>query len=349
VSLSEPAAQELADSGQRGAAGPKRVRGGLGRYTAHRLLTAAATLAFVLVVNFFLFRWLPGDPAARYRGVRNISPTELARIREELSAPMVQQFLAYLKDPLQVHAISSWKGEPVWSLIQGRFWPTLILLGSSTVVATVVGVWVGIKAGWNRGSRFDKVSTGVTLVLYATPEFWLGLLLILLFSTGVWIFPGVFPSFGVIAPGLDPWSLEGMLSIAYHTVLPAGALAAVYLAEYSLIMRASMVDEVGQDYLTTARAKGLLDRLVRRRHAVPNASLPTITLIFLNLGFVIGGAITVETVFSYPGLGLLTYEAITENDLALMQALFLIFSFSVLLFNVVADVLIAAIDPRIRT
>jgi peptide/nickel transport system permease protein len=110
-----------------------------------------------------------------------------------------------------------------------------------------------------------------------------------------------------------------------------------------------MVDELGQDYLTTARAKGLMDRLVRRRHAVPNASLPTITLIFLNLGFVIGGAITVETVFSYPGLGLLTFEAVNEKDLVLMQALFLIFSVSILVFNVIADVLIAAIDPRIRT
>jgi peptide/nickel transport system permease protein len=325
------------------------ARGGLGRYTARRLLAAAGTLVFVLLVNFVLFRLVPNDPAARYRGVRNISPEELERIRAELNAPMWNQFVAYLKDPFQLSAVSSWKGEPVWDLIGGRLGPTLVLLGTSTVVATAVGVWIGIRAGWNRGSRFDKTSTGVTLVFYATPEFWLGLLLILLFSTGVWIFPGVFPSFGFISPGVDPWSVEGVLSIAYHTVLPATALAVVYLAEYSLIMRASMVDELGQDYLTTARAKGLMDRMVRRRHAVPNASLPTITLIFLNLGFVIGGAITVETVFSYPGLGLLTWEAIQENDLATLQALFLIFSLSVLLFNVVADVVIAAIDPRIRT
>lgn len=347
MTLSEPTTSP-AEPARRPTRAP-RAAGGLGRFTARRLLTAAATLVFVLLVNFFLFRMLPGDPAARYRGVRNISPEELARIRQELTAPLFDQFVAYIKDPLQLDAISSWKGEPVWDLIGGRFWPTLILIGSSTIVATVVGVWIGIKAGWNRGDRFDRVSTGVTLFFYATPEFWLGLLLIMLFSTGIWIFPGVFPSFGVIAPGLDPLSLEGMLSIAYHTVLPASALAVVYLAEYSLIMRASMVDEVGQDYLTTARAKGLMDRLVRRRHAVPNASLPTITLIFLNLGFVIGGAITVETVFSYPGLGLLTYEAVAENDLALMQALFLIFSLSVLVFNVIADVLIAVIDPRIRT
>lgn len=335
--------------GQPAGARESRAKGGLARYTAWRLVSAAGTLVFVLMVNFFLFRLLPGDPAERYRGVRNISADELARIRDELTAPMFEQFLSYLSDPLQLNAVSSWKGEPVWDLIEGRFWPTLVLIGSSTLLATVIGVWVGIKAGWSRGGRFDKASTGVTLLFYATPEFWLGLIFIMLFSTGVWIFPAVFPSFGVIDPGLDPLSWAGVVSISWHTVLPASALALVYLAEYSLIMRASMVDELGQDYLTTARAKGLMDRMVRRRHAVPNASLPTITLVFLNLGFVIGGAITVETVFSYPGLGLLTWEAITENDLALMQALFLIFSLSVLFFNVVADVVIAAIDPRIRT
>ncbi|MFZ0323894.1 MAG: ABC transporter permease, partial [Actinomycetes bacterium] len=152
---------------------------------------------------------------------------------------------------------------------------------------------------------------------------------------------------GFIGTRLDPLSVQGMLSIAYHTVLPATALAAVYLAEYSLIMRASMVDELGQDYLMTARAKGLMDRAIRRRHAVPNASLPTITLIFLNIGFIIGGAITVETVFSYPGLGLLTYQAVADTDFAVMQALFLVFSLSVLFFNLVADIVIAVIDPRI--
>jgi peptide/nickel transport system permease protein len=188
----------------------------------------------------------------------------------------------------------------------------------------------------------------VTLLFYATPEFWLGLLLIMTFSSGIGPFPSLFPSGGVIDSGVDVLSFEGVRSIAEHTVLPASALAAVYLAEYSLIMRASIVDELGQDYLMTARAKGLMDRAVRRHHAVPNASLPTITLIFLNIGFIIGGAITIETVFSYPGLGLLTYEAVSEQDYVLMQALFLVFTLSVIASNIVADVVIAMMDPRIR-
>ncbi|MDQ3055404.1 MAG: ABC transporter permease [Actinomycetota bacterium] len=340
-----PAASDPAD--ERRVRGPRG--GGLGRFIGYRLLAGLGTLLFVLLFNFFLFRMLPGDPAARYRGVRSINPEDLDRIRDELTAPLPEQFIAYLKDPLALDGISSWKGQPVWDLVSGRAWPTIVLLGTTTVVAVVIGVWVGIKAGWNRGGRFDKVSTAVTLLFYATPEFWLGLLLILFFSTGIGFLPGIFPSGGVIDSGLEPLSFAGIGSIAEHTVLPATALAAVYLAEYSLIMRASMVDELGQDYLMTARAKGMMDRLVRRRHAVPNASLPTITLIFLNIGFIIGGAITVETVFSYPGLGLLTFEAVSEQDYVLMQALFLVFTGSVIVFNIVADILIAVIDPRIRT
>ena len=326
-----------------------RQRGGLGRFIGYRLLAGLGTLVFVLLFNFFLFRMLPGDPAARYRAVKNISAADLARIRAELNAPLLQQFWDYLRDPLALNGISAWKGQPVWDLVGGRAWPTVVLLGASTVVSVLIGVWVGIKAGWNRGSRFDKVSTGVTLLFYATPEFWLGLLLIMCLSSGIGPFPGIFPSGGVIDAGIEPLSFEGIKSIADHTVLPAVALAAVYLAEYSLIMRASMVDELGQDYLMTARAKGMMDHMVRRRHAVPNASLPTITLIFLNIGFIIGGAITVETVFSYPGLGLLTFEAVSEQDFVLMQALFLVFTVSVIVFNIVADIVIAVIDPRIRT
>ena len=325
-----------------------RRRGGLGWFAFRRCLTGLGTMVFVLLFNFVLFQLLPGDPAARYRGVRDVSSEALAQLREELNAPVWEQFVTYIKDPLSLDAISTQYGEPVWDVIRDNFWATVVLLGTATFVATVVGVWIGIRAGWSRGSKFDKGSTGVTLLLYATPEFWLGLILIMLFSSGVGPFPALFPSGTIKDAGVDALSIEGVISIAYHTVLPATALALVYLADYSLIMRASMVDELGQDYLTTARAKGLMDFRIRRRHAVPNASLPTITLIFLNFGFIIGGAITVETVFSYPGLGLLSVEAIDAQDLPLLQALFLFASAAVIAFNIVADILIAVVDPRIR-
>jgi peptide/nickel transport system permease protein len=165
---------------------------------------------------------------------------------------------------------------------------------------------------------------------------------------GVAFIPGIFPIGGIITPGVDPRSPAGWLDIAWHMVLPVTTLMAVYLAEYALVMRASLSDEMGQDYLTVARAKGLMDRDVRRRHAVPNAMLPTITLIFMNLGFVVSGAITVETVFSWPGLGLLSYEALRGPDIALLQAIFLLFSIGVIVANIAADLLYAVLDPRVR-
>jgi peptide/nickel transport system permease protein len=208
---------------------------------------------------------------------------------------------------------------------------------------------LGIRSGWRRGSRFDKVSTATTLTLYAMPEFWLGMILLIVFSTGVGPLPGIFPSGGVISPDVEPDSFAGLLDRLWHLVLPVTTLTLVYLAEYSLVMRSSLIDEMGQDYLTTARAKGLMDKLVRRRHAVPNALLPTITLVFLNIGFVVSGAITVETVFSWPGLGLLSYQALRGPDVPLLQAIFVLFSLGVVAANIVADVVIAAVDPLVRT
>ncbi len=142
------------------------------------------------------------------------------------------------------------------------------------------------------------------------PEFWFGMILLIVFSVGVFGLPGIFPVGGLSTPGVDTSSPAGWLDVAWHLALPVTTLAIIYLAEYSLVMRASLIEEMGQDYLQTARAKGLMDKMVRRRHAVPNALLPTTTLIFLNLGFVVGGAITIEYVFSIPGLGSLTVEAL---------------------------------------
>ena len=175
------------------------------------------------------------------------------------------------------------------------------------------------------------------------------MILLIVFGVGVGPLPGLLPTGGINTPGVDPWSPAGVLDVGKHLILPAATLALVYLAEYSLVMRSSMLDELGQDYLTTARAKGLTDRMVRRRHAVPNALLPTTTLVFLNLGFVVSGAITVETVFSWPGLGQLSYDALNGPDIGLLQALFLLFSLSVVAFNLIADVLYAVLDPRVRT
>jgi peptide/nickel transport system permease protein len=309
-------------------------------------LTGLGTLAFILVFNFFLFRWLPGDPTQLYRG-RNADAQELERLRRQFNAPMLQQFVEYLKDPLGIHS-TTFKGTPVWTMIGAHIWPTIILLGTATAISAIVGVRVGIKSGWERGSRYDKVATGSTLALWGVPEFWLGMMLLILFASGK-PFLSIFPSGGFRDAGIPPFSLQGVLNVAWHLVLPATSLAVVYIAEYSLIMRSSIVDEAGQDYLTTGRAFGLRDRQVRQRHAVPNASLPTITLIFINVGFIVSGALTVEYVFSWPGLGSLTVDALHGPDIALLEALFLLFTISVLIATTLADIVVAARDPRIRT
>ena len=310
---------------------------------------ALGTLLFVLVVNFFLFRLLPGDPIGMYTRGRNVPPEQLAELRAELNRPALEQFLTYLQNPFASTIDSAQFNRPVWELVTERIWPTLLLVGTAIVLASIIGVYIGIKAGWQRGKSFDKVSTGVTLTLYSMPEFWLGMILLIVFGVGVFGLPGIFPIGGISSPGVDTSTLAGWLDVAWHMVLPVTTLTLVYLAEYALVMRSSLVDEMNEDYLTTARAKGLSDKLVRRRHAVPNALLPTITLIFLNLGFTVSGAITVETVFSWPGLGLLSYEALRGPDVALLQAIFLLFSIGVVLANLVADLLYALIDPRVRS
>ncbi|MDQ1599944.1 MAG: peptide/nickel transport system permease protein [Actinomycetota bacterium] len=331
------------------ATGSARGRGGLGAYAGRRLLTGVGTMFFVLVFNFFLFRLLPGDPIALYTRGRNMDREQLRELRRNLNQPIGTQFIDYLRNPFSSGVDSTQFSRPVWDVIGDYVWPTVVLLSTATVLSAVIGIAIGIRGGWKRGSTFDRTSTGITLTLYAMPEFWLGMVLLILFSVGVGPFPGIFPSGGTITPGLDPWSLEGILDQAWHLALPAATLTLAYLAEYALVMRSSLVDETRQEYLVTARAKGLMDKLVRRRHAVPNALLPTITLVFLNIGFVVSGAITVETVFSWPGLGLLSYQAIRGPDVPLLQAIFLLFSLSVVVANIVADIVVAAVDPRVRT
>ena len=325
---------------------------GYARYVGLRSAGALGSLMFMLVVNFFLFRVLPGDPA-RTLGRGRFSTTEqLEAFREQygLDQPLAQQFVMFLQNTLSGDlGISLRYRVPVSDLIVDRLWPTLLLVGISTLLATIIGIYVGMLGAWNRGGQFDRLSTGTTLTLYAMPEWWLGLLLIAGLAVGIGPLPGVFPTGGLYSTGVDPSSWAGALDIAWHLTLPGITLTLAYLADYSLIMRSSLLDELGEDYLVTARAKGLRDIDVRRRHAVRNALLPTTTLVAFNLGFVVSGAITIETVFSVPGLGLLTTEALTIPDYWVLQGTFLVASAGVIFANLIANLLYGVLDPRVRT
>lgn len=327
---------------------PRRGTGSTARIVASKVLRAFVTLAFVVVFNFFLFRLLPGDPIGLYTRGRNMDAEQIAALREELNRPIWEQFFTYVRNPFDPGIDSTRFSQPVWELIGERVWPTVLLLGTAIVIATIVGIWIGIRAGWKPGSRFDKISTGTTLTLYSMPEFWLGMMLLIVLGVGAFGLPGLFPVGGIVSPGVDTSTPEGWLNVLWHMFLPCLTLTLIYLADYSLVMRASLIDERKQEYLMLARAKGLRDVMVRKRHAVPNALLPTITLIFLSLGFVVTGAITVETVFSWPGLGLLTYEALRGPDIPLLQAIFLLFSIAVIGANLIAELLYVIIDPRVR-
>jgi peptide/nickel transport system permease protein len=335
-----------------GTSQPVTGRASYGRYVATKVLGACGSLLFVLVVNFFLFRVLPGDPARTLGRGRFRTTAQLAEFRHTygLDQPLLQQFGTFLHNTATGQlGISLRYRVPVSQLISERMWPTLLLVGTSTVLATIIGVYIGMVGAWNRGGSFDRSSTGISLTLYSMPEWWLGLLLIAGFSVGTGVLPGIFPTGGLHSVDADPGTLSGMLDTAWHLTLPVITLTLAYLADYSLIMRSSLLDELGEDYLVTARAKGLRDIAVRRRHAVRNALLPTTTITALNIGFVVSGAITIETIFSIPGLGLLTSEALRIPDYWVLQGTFLIASGAVIVANLAANLLYGVLDPRVRT
>jgi len=311
-------------------------------------LGAVGTLFFVLVLNFFLFRILPGDPARTLTRLQRSSPSTIEAVKKELGLdrPLPVQFFDYLGDTARGElGISYVFSRPVSEVIAGAIWPTILLVGVATIGATVIGTLIGIWGAWRRGSAIDTTTLGFGLVTYAMPEFWLGMLLILLFAVAL----GWFPTSFMTTPGLvDASAGAQLVDTLEHLFLPALTLVLALLGEYALIMRSSVIEAMNEDYVTTARAKGMREALVLRKHVVPNALLPVVTLAALNIGFIVSGTITVETVFSWPGLGQLTFRAINGGpDYPLLQGLFLMFSAAVIFANLAADLLLGLLDPRI--
>jgi len=320
----------------------------LGRYLLLKAGAALVSLVMVVVLGFFSFRILPGsDPAINLTRGRRVSAEEVDRLRVQfgLDRPLPVQFLRYVADLFRGDLGYSYVyNEPVSRLILERLGPTLLLTGTAAVISIVLGLWLGQRAAWRRGSWFDKVQTGLALTFWSVPTFWLGLILLLVFAGGL----RLFPAGGMMTPGSDAAGLGLVLDVAWHMVLPVVTIVAVVYAQYLMVMRASVLEEMTADYLTTARAKGLTEDRVRTRHAVPNALLPTVTLIFLTLGGLVAGAVTVETVFSWPGLGYLTFQGLSAPDLPLLQGTFVVFSSIVIVMNFVADLVYRVLDPRLR-
>ena len=320
----------------------------LARYLSRKAGGALISLAMVVVLGFFSFRVLPGsDPAINLTRGRRVSAEEVERLRGQfgLDKPLAVQFLRYVRDLFTGDLGHSYVyNQPVSSLILDRLGPTLLLTGTAAVISMVLGLWLGQKAAWKRDRWFDRIQTGLALTFWSVPTFWLGLLLLLVFAGGL----RLFPSGGMRTPGSDATGLAVVIDVAWHMVLPVITMVAVSYAYYLMVMRASVLEEMTADYLTTARAKGLTEDKVRTRHALPNALLPTVTLVFLTLGGLVGGAVTVETVFSWPGLGYLTFQGLSAPDLPLLQGTYVIFSSIVIVMNFVAELVYRVLDPRLK-
>lgn len=331
--------------------GQARRSHGLGRYLATKVVAALVSFAVTLVIGFTLFQLMPSDPVLTITRGRPVSGEQLAQLRSQLGVdlPVWARFGHFVSNIAHLDLGYSYQfQQPVSTLIAQRIGPTLLMTGTALVISVLLGLWLGVRSGWRAGSLFDRIASGVSLTLWSVPTFWLGLILLVLFAVGLGPVTGFLPAGGMSTPGLGGGWAEHALDVARHLVLPVLTLVLVVFAQYVTIMRSSIIDELGSPYLLTARAKGLRDSDVRRRHAFPNALLPSVTVIFLQLGGVVGGAITVETVFSWPGLGYLTFQALQIPDIQLLEGTFIIFSATVIVANLLADLLYRVLDPRVR-
>ena len=226
--------QEVAAGGTDPQGTSRRGRS-LGLTIGAKFLRAIVTLLFVVLFNFFLFRMLPGDPIGLYARGRNQDAEQMLELRRLLNRPLWEQFINYMSNPFSSGIDSTRFSRPVWEMVGERVWPTVLLLGTAVVLAAIVGIWIGTRSGWKPGRRFDRVSTGTTLTLYAMPEFWLGMLFLMVFSVGAFGIPGVFPVGGIVSPGVDTSTPIGWLNVLWHMVLPCATLTLIYLADYALV------------------------------------------------------------------------------------------------------------------
>src|SRR5262245_45589679 len=325
-------------------------------YIIKRLGWALFTIIFVMVLNFFLFRVLPGDPAKA--GIRD--PRLTAQAQEEIRKrfgldkpllintagnPFDSQFFLYVRNLLQGDLGISYNfNRPVADLLRERLINTVLLLSLGQVLAIIIGLALGVFAAWRRGTSLDAGALIFALFTWSLPTFFLGIILLIIGSSRFGL-----PVGGIRSAGktfVSEWAR--WLDIGRHLILPTITLTIIYLAEYLLIMRSSLLEVLNEDYILTAKAKGMTDGQILRDHAFKNAMLPVVTIVALTLGYTVGGAIQVETVFSWPGLGSAVFEAVGRRDFPMLQGAFLLLAISVVFANLLADLLYTYLDPRVK-
>jgi peptide/nickel transport system permease protein len=316
-------------------------------FVARRLLQLLPVVLAIAALNFVLIKTAPGDAAdiiAGQMGSATLEFTEQLRREFGLDLPLAEQFISYVGRLARLDlGVSVIQQQPVLDLILDRLPATLLLMLTAISIAVAAGIALGVVAARRQGGWLDNVISVVALLVYATPAFWLGLMLIVLFSIRL----DLLPSGGMVQIGVAHTSLSMALDVARHLVLPALTLGLFYTAIYARLMRASMLEVYGQEFITTARAKGLTERTVAWSHAARNALLPVVTLAGMQLGHLLGGSVLIETVFGWPGLGRLVFDALQQRDLNLLLGILFVSSVVVVLANLVVDLAYGLLDPRI--
>ena len=318
------------------------------KFIIRRCLHAVPVIFGIVVVNFLLLQLMEGDAVDALAGeAASATPEYMAQLREKfgLDQPVHVQLLVYARNILGLDLGYSFRHEmPVLDLIMTRFWPTLLLMVSTLVIAIAMGIVLGLLGAMGLNTWRDTAISVLALLSYATPLFWVGLMLILLFSVHL----GWLPTSGMETIGAFHEGWDRVVDIARHMVMPVIALALFYMALFTRLMRASMLEQSGMDYVTTAQAKGLTDRRITWRHILRNALLPVVTMGGVQVANMLGGSVIIESVFAWPGMGLLAFEALFARDLNLLLGIFLFAACLVVVVNLVIDVIYTFLDPRIE-
>jgi peptide/nickel transport system permease protein len=313
-------------------------------YVIKRVAFAIVTVFIAVTINFVLFRLAPGTAVTDLSRVPHATPELREALTKQfgLDKSKFQQYLIYLKQLAHGNLGVSFANEqPVTSNLRTALENTIPMVFLGTLFSIVIGTITGVLAAWRRGTFTEGASVTTALGFYSMPTHWLGLMLVILFA-------GILPTGGMSNEFLiNPSFWTHLKDLAAHITLPALTLGLVLYGEYTLIVRSAMLETLGEDYILTARAKGLKPRTIVRKHALRNAMLPIATLIALSLGYIVAGAILIETVFSWPGIGRAVYEAVLQRDYPMLQGAFLVLTVSVVFFNLLADLLYFKLDPRI--
>jgi ABC-type dipeptide/oligopeptide/nickel transport system permease component len=319
-------------------------------YVLKRTAFAIVTVFVAITLNFALFRLLPGTAVSGLRCQHCTKQFREAIVKQYgLDKPKLQQYVVYI-DRLAHGDLgtSIADNRPVWDDIRGPLVNTMPMIVAGTVISIVIGIISGVVAAWRRGTAADSANLWTALAFYAMPTQWIGLLVIFYIAI-----PLGLPASGISSNTLGILSTPSEWSVLSdrfsHLFLPALTLGIGLYGEYSLVVRSSMLETLGEDYVLTARAKGLRNWAIVWKHALRNAMLPLVTLIALSLGSIVAGAIVVEDVFSYPGIGLATIDAINHRDYPVLQGIFLLLTLSVIFANFVADLVYFKLDPRVTT